>query len=118
MFATTSAIPSYTFYFFSSPPVPHHSMCCVLNQRVPALASLALLGRLLARLGLRAAAAAASSPAATGTTAAAPALASRRGAHEGEVDLDGLLEQLSVVGAVDSGTGLLEGGVLDQRIAL
>lgn len=93
-------------------------MCYVLNQRVLALASLALLSRLLARLGLGASAAAASSPAATSATPAAAALASRRGAHESEVDLDGLFEQLGVVGAVDSGAGLLEGGVLDQRIAL
>lgn len=41
-----------------------------------------------------------------------------RGPHEGEVDLDGLVEQLGLVGAVDGGAGLGERGVFDQRVAL
>lgn len=39
-------------------------------------------------------------------------------AHEGEVDVDGLVEKLGVVGAVDGGAGLLEGGVFDEGVAL
>lgn len=41
-----------------------------------------------------------------------------RRAHKGEVNVDGLVEELGVVGAVDGGAGLVEGGVLDKRVAL
>lgn len=41
-----------------------------------------------------------------------------RGPHEGEVDLNGLVEQLGLVGAVDGGAGLGERGVFDQCVAL
>lgn len=41
-----------------------------------------------------------------------------RGAYEGEVDGDGLLEELGLVGVVDGGAGFVEGGVLDQSVAL
>lgn len=39
-------------------------------------------------------------------------------AHKGEVDVDGLVEELGVVGAVDGGTCLLKGGILDKCVAL
>lgn len=42
----------------------------------------------------------------------------RRRPDEGKVDVDGLLEQLGLVRAVDGGPRLLKGGVLDQRVAL
>ena len=52
-----------------------------------------------------------------GTGAAGIPLARRR-AHKGKVDVHGLVQQLGAVGAVDGGAGLLEGRVLDQRVAL
>lgn len=65
------------------------------------------------------AASSASSSSATVAGTASAVLASVRGRpHEGEVDVDGLVEELGVVGAVDSGAGLLEGGVLDECVAL
>lgn len=42
----------------------------------------------------------------------------RRGPHKGKVDVDGLVEQLGVVGAVDGGASFLKRGVLDQRVTL
>lgn len=41
-----------------------------------------------------------------------------RWAHECEVDLDGLVKQLGLVGAVDGCAGLGERGVFDQCVAL
>lgn len=65
---------------------------------------------------------AAASPAirAPSTTAATPgpgALARRR-AHKGEVDLDGLAEQIRVMRAIDCPSCLLQGGVFDQGVSL
>lgn len=67
-----------------------------------------------------AASASAASPSDAPARAAAVVLAAGvgRGPHEGEVDLDGLVEQLGLVGAVDGGAGLGERGVFDQRVAL
>lgn len=57
--------------------------------------------------------------AAAASTAIRAALAGVRGrAHEGKVDIDGLVEELGVVGAIDGGAGLLEGGILDECVAL
>jgi hypothetical protein len=55
---------------------------------------------------------------AAGASTAVLAAGVGRGPHKGEVDLDGLVEQLGLVCAVDGGAGLCEGGVLDQRVAL
>jgi len=41
-----------------------------------------------------------------------------RGPHKREVDLDGLVQQLGLMGAVDGCAGLGERGVLDQCVAL
>lgn len=41
-----------------------------------------------------------------------------RGTHKGEINLDGLVEQLGVVCAVDGRTGFLEGCVLDESVSL
>lgn len=51
------------------------------------------------------------------TTAAVVGVLWRR-AYKGKVDVDGLVEQLGVVGAVDGGAGFLEGGVFDESVAL
>lgn len=59
-----------------------------------------------------------SSPATVAGAAGAVLACVRGRAHEGEVDVDGLVEELGVVGAVDGGAGLLEGGVLDECVAL
>jgi hypothetical protein len=54
---------------------------------------------------------------ATSRTAALVVL-SRRRPHEGKVDLDGLFEELGLVGAVDGGAGFGERVVLYQGVAL
>lgn len=64
------------------------------------------------------AASASASDAPARTTAAVLSAGVGRGTHKCEVDLDGLVEQLSLVGAVDGSAGLGKGGVLDQRVAL
>ncbi len=51
-------------------------------------------------------------------TGAAGIPLARRRAHKGKVDVHGLVQQLGAVGAVDGRAGLLEGRVLDQRVAL
>lgn len=41
-----------------------------------------------------------------------------RWAHKGEVDIDGLVEKLGLVCAIDGGAGFLEGIEFDESIAL
>lgn len=97
--------------------------------RTPLLLDVVLfIPRVAVPSGPGAPAAAAVAPAASAPAAAsdAPAPAATavlsagvgRGTHKCEVDLDGLVEQLGLVGAVDGGAGLGKGGVLDQRVAL
>ena len=64
-----------------------------------------------------AAAAATAASAAVGL-ATSPATLARRGPDESEVDEDGLLEKLGIMGAIDGSAGLLEGGVFDESVAL
>lgn len=56
--------------------------------------------------------------AAVAAAAAAAALTAGRGADEGEVDVNGLVEELGLMGRVDGGAGLGKGGVLDKCVAL
>lgn len=41
-----------------------------------------------------------------------------RRSHKGEVDVDGLVEQLGVIGAVDGSAGFLEGWEFDECVSL
>lgn len=71
----------------------------------------------LALVGFRAATPATSPTPAMGLPTSPVALAWRR-PDEGEIHVDGLLEQFRIVRAVNSGSRILEGGVLDESVAL
>lgn len=80
--------------------LPFHGLILLAVPRLGALAAAAAPATIRASCG-----------------AAAVSLAWRR-AHEGEVDLDGLVEQLGLVGAFYGGACLGKGCVLDKCVAL
>lgn len=66
----------------------------------------------------RAVASAAAAAASASTCTATAAGLARGWSHKGKVDLDSLVEELRLVGAIDGGAGLFEGRILNQCVAL
>lgn len=58
------------------------------------------------------------SAAASASTCAASVGLAGRWSHKGKVDLDSLVEELGLVGAIDGGAGLFEGRILNQCVTL
>lgn len=62
--------------------------------------------------------ASAAAASASGGLSRSPVVLAGRRSHKSKVDVDGLVQELGLVGAIDSGTGLGQRCVLDESIAL